>query len=664
MKKYISFLLVIIFLSSCKSTAEIKDGNLAYQLKKYHLAQQLLPAEIAKESNSDLKIEKMVTLAKSYELSNNPEKAEEWYKNALDFSQRPDFHYDLGRLKKQNEKYEEAILEFEQYKNLTYDVVRSNPEIAICREAIEAKNAKTNIFIENLYMLNSQKSDYATSLYRNESLAVTSTRPNATGTLIHPWTGEKNSDIFISQLKSARYQSPEKFSEIINTELPEGSITFSKDFKEAYFTRCDYSETKNSFCAIYYTYLENNDKESWSEPKKISIFGDTVNVGQPFLAPDGQRLYFASDAPFGYGGNDIYFMQKNGEEWSNPFNAGFLINTDKEELFPTVDSKGNLYYSSNGKLGFGGLDIFKATPDKNNFKNPERLPFPINSGADDFLFIYIHEFNPDARDGVLEQAVFSSSRTGGSGSDDVYMYTKRFINYYMLKLYVVEKKYEDPENSDSKVLGFTPINKADVKLTPQKEKPQEQNLKTPQTGVLTIELEKETDYKLFISKTNYFNQSISVSTKGLQDPNEMYFTLYDTVELEKIFPEKEIVIPNIYYDYDKATLREESLPVLDKLVGFFNENNDLTIEIGSHTDSRGSDPYNLNLSQRRAQSVVDYFISKGVPKDQLTAKGYGETKITNRCVNNVICSEEEHQQNRRTTFRVVSSSGVIESEVD
>lgn len=651
-------------IAGCKSTAEIKDGKLAFDLKKYHLAQKLLPAEIVKESSVEGKTNMMITLAKSYELSNDPEKAEEWYQKAFDLSQRADYLFELGRMKKQNEKYEDAIKVFEQYKSLTYDAVRSNPEISICREAIDARNAKTNMFIENLYMVNSSKSDYVTAVYRNESLAVTSSRPQAKGTLIHPWTGEKNSDIFISNLKSARYQEPENFSDIINTELPEGSITFSKDFKEAYFTRCDYSETKNSFCSIYYTYLETSDKDSWATPVKMDIFGDTVNVGQPFLAPDGKRLYFVSDAPFGYGGNDIYFIQKEGSEWSTPYNAGFLINTDKEELFPSVDSKGNLYFSSNGKLGFGGLDIFKATPDKNNFRNPERLPYPINSGGDDFMFIWIHEFNPKAPDGILEQAVFSSSRPGGSGNDDVYLYTKRFINYYLLKLYVVEKNYENPDNSDSKVLGLKPLSDAGVKLTPLADKNAERNLKTPSSGLLNIELNRESDYSIFVSKNNYFNKTISVSTKGLADPNEMYITITDTVELEKIFPEKEIVIPNIYYDYDKATLRDESLPVLDKLVGFFNENSDLTIEIGSHTDSRGSDSYNLDLSQRRAQSVVDYLISKGIPKEQLQAKGYGETKLINRCANNVACSEDEHQQNRRTTFRVISSSGILESEAE
>ena len=184
---------------------------------------------------------------------------------------------------------------------------------------------------------------------------------------------------------------------------------------------------------------------------------------------------------------------------------------------------------------------------------------------------------------------------------------------------------------------------------------------SPADGKLTFVLEADNDYKILVSKSNYFNRSIEFTTKGLKSADSLTITIFKEVELEKIFPEKEIVIQNIYYDYDKATLRPESLPILDKLVSFFEENKDLKIEIGSHTDSRGSDKYNEDLSQRRAQSVVDYFIAKGVPSAQLSAKGYGESKLINECANEIECSEDKHQENRRTTFKVISASGVLES---
>lgn len=314
-----------------------------------------------------------------------------------------------------------------------------------------------------------------------------------------------------------------------------------------------------------------------------------------------------------------------------------------------------MYYSSDGKGGYGGLDIFKSSPDKFAFTTSVNLPFPINTGADDHSFIFLQEENPNSNAIIIEKAIFSSTRKEGKGMDDIYTYEKVFINYYALDLTVVEKQYQDPENSDSEVLGLQALEGAIILMKGQEKI-------TPVNGNLIFDLEADTDYKVLVSKTNYFNKSIQFSTKGLQSKDSLLITLFEEVELEKIFPETEIVIPNIYYDYDKATLREESLPVLDKLVSFFDENQDLKIEIGSHTDSRGSDKYNADLSQRRAQSVVDYFIAKGVPSEQLSAKGYGETKITNKCTNGVECSEDEHQKNRRTTFRVISADGIIDSE--
>ena len=659
MKNTLFVILSIFILISCGGSKEITDGSIAYDFKKYNLAQELLPKEISSEGNLDNKLKKIRQLALSFDKSNQPQKAVEWYQKGYDVSSDPMWLMDWALAQKRNEDYEGALENFEKYKNQTNDIVGANPQIKICKDLIAAQSDKTNLFIENIEAVNTSKSDYATALYKNEALAISSTRASATGDLVHPWTGDKNPDIFLSILKNNQYQNPENFSNMINSELPEGSITFSKDFNEAYFTRCNYSNEDDSYCKIYYTYFDGFE---WIEPEYFPIFSDTVNVGQPFLAPDGNRLYFASDAPFGYGGNDIYYLMKIDGEWSEPYNAGFYVNTEGEELFPSVDSKGNLYFASNGKQGFGGLDIWKAKPEKNSFGRAEQLPYPINTGADDFMMLWIQEYNPNPRDGIIEKAIVNSSRKGGLGNDDVYMYTKKFINFYELNLYIVEKEFEDPNNSDSKVLGLKPLEDAKVQFTPLVEKPQEKFNLTDDKGFLNYELEANTDYKIYVSKNDYFNTSITVTTRGLKNVEELFITLNDTVELEKIFPEKEIVIPNIYYDYDKATLREESLPVLDKLLSFFEENSDLIIEIGSHTDSRGSDSYNLNLSQRRAQSVVDYLISKGIPTEQLKAKGYGETKLVNRCKNNVNCSEEEHQENRRTTFRVISADGVLESQ--
>jgi len=644
--------ILFIFFQACKTGAGVvNDAETAVEQKMFVRAEELLKIDIAKENDVAKKIEKLQLLATTYDEMNQPEGKEEALKQIVELDPNPQYLYDLALAQKYNEEYEEALKTLEEYQELTRDAFNSNPHIAFCEDAI-TNAGHPQIRITNLKEINSSAADYAPRLFRENALVFTSTKNNSTGENSQPWDGQKNPDLYLATYNKDKWTNVKNFDQIINTDLAEGIATFTSDFETMYFTRCDYNEIGGSFCRIYEA---EADGDLWYEPKLIEIFSDSVNIGQPFLSQDGKRLYFSSDAEFGYGGNDIYFMLKNGNGWSQPYNAGFYINTEKDELFPTTDSEGNLYFSSNGKVGYGGLDIYKAAPDKQAFAKAEILPFPINSGADDFSFQYIKEPKEGDESAVLESAVFSSTRKGGQGNDDIYFYEKLFINFYALDLTVVEKQYEDPEDSKSEVLGLQPLENAIV-LMKGNEKV------TAKDGKALYELEAEQDYKLLISKKDYFNKSIQVSTKGLKSPDSLLITIYEQVELEKIFPETEITIPNIYYDYDKATLRAESLPVLDKLVSFFEENKDLTIEIGSHTDSRGSDKYNESLSQKRAQSVVDYFIEKGVPSNQLSAKGYGESRILNRCTNGVDCSEEEHQENRRTTFRVISAEGVLESE--
>lgn len=656
MKKIFFILFIGAALFSCKTTSEIKDGSLAFKLKKYQLAKSLLPQEI-NNAKPDEKITKILELADSYRFSNEAENAAKWYQKALDEGGNNKILFDLALMQKQSENYEDALASFEKYKKITYDELRAIPEISICKKAIAEIAKPNNMSVEILTKINSSKADYSASIFKNNMLVISSSRQDAEGNSIHPWNGEKNSDLFLIDPASGK-TSP--FDSIVNTPFPEANITFNKDFSVAYFTRCDFSEDPNTngYCHIFKT---EKDGDGWYEPEKLNIFEDTFNIGQPFLAPDGSRLYFSAETKAGYGGKDIYFVEIKDGEIGFPINAGYSINTNKDEMFPTVDSKGNLYFSTNGRTGYGGLDIYMARTENRGFDDAVQLPYPINSGADDFSLVYTKEFDGVETDGLVEEAYFTSTRKGGKGNDDIYRYKKELFNTFKLELKVIAKSYENPEDDASKYLGMVNIEDAEVSLfnTLTKEKVEEI---TDKDGNAFFPLVAETDYRVLVSKSDFFNKSIIVSSKNFKDLDQVEITLRDTVELEKIFPEKEIVIENIYYDLDKANLRAESLPVLDKLVRFFEENKDLTIEIGSHTDSRGSDEYNQDLSQRRAQSVVDYFISKGIPKAQLIAKGYGETKILNQCVNDVNCTEEEHQKNRRTSFRVVSSKGVLESE--
>jgi peptidoglycan-associated lipoprotein len=258
----------------------------------------------------------------------------------------------------------------------------------------------------------------------------------------------------------------------------------------------------------------------------------------------------------------------------------------------------------------------------------------------------------------LKAGYFSSNRAGGKGSDDIYSFSERWVNYFVLNGLVQEKSYLQADNPDSELKGMKAIDKVMLVI---KSDVDSITLVSNAAGIFTTPLKTETDYKLTAYKPGYFSNTGTFSTNGKRNQDSTYIYIPTAIELNRIFPQKEIVIPNIYYDYNKATLRDESKLVLDSILIFFSDNKDLAIEIGSHTDSRGSDSYNEKLSQARAQSVVDYLILKGVEQSRLTAKGYGETKLTNQCANGVECTEEEHQKNRRTTFRILGSSKVIES---
>ena len=648
------FTLIFFFclLASCKTgSVAVNTGAKAFEQKKYALAADLLSKEIANEDDLYKKIEKLQLLAETYSEMNRPDGQVAALQKVRDLDQNPKYIFDLALAQKYSEDYEQAIENLEKYIALSKDIFNTSGHLTYCREMANYTKSQGNISIQNLEKINSTSSDYAARPYKKNFLVFTSSRASSTGDLVQPWDDSRSSDLFMAEARGDNWGVLIPFSAPINTELAEGAATFSKDFETMYFTRCDYLELGNSYCQIY---KAEADGDLWYEPTLVSVFSDSVNIGQPHLSNDNSRLYFSSDANYGFGGNDIYFMIDQSGVWSQPYNAGYSVNSAKDELFPSTDSRGNLYYSSNGKQGYGGLDIFKASPDKFAFGPSVILPYPINSGADDFSFVYLKEAKENDTAYILEKAIFSSSRKAGKGSDDIYLYEKLFINLYELDLTVLEKQYEDPEDSESSIMGMQALEGAIVLFKGQEKI-------SPENGKLRFTLEEDIDYKVLVTKTGYFNKRISFSTKNLKNPDSLLITLYKEVELEKIFPEKEIVIQNIYYDYDKASLREESLPILDQLVSFFEENSDLTIEIGSHTDSRGSDSYNADLSQRRAQSVVDYFVSQGVPGGQLSAKGYGESKLINSCTNRIECTEEKHQENRRTTFRVTSSDGVMNS---
>lgn len=660
---YLSLGLIVLCLASCNSSKFVLTGEKAYDLKQYSNAPELLEKDFQQEKDPVRKSEIAFQIGESYSRYNQYVQAENWYKKAI-ASGKETALLQQGKMLVAQEKYSDAINVFKKLGTLgSTQKTLANRELKNCEAALEWRNNPTSHEIKNLSELNSPINDFA-PLLNNGRLYFSSSRSEAEGEVTNAWTGEKNADIFFADKKGLTFNSPKKTSTIINTEDFEGTCAFNAEGNEIYFTRCataDFSTkeklktAKNEFCHIYYSKLNGSE---WSEAEKLNLFADTINVGHPALSKDGKTLFVSSDVRAGFGGKDIYFFTKTDTGWSVPNNVGKPINSRGDDMFPWLDERGNLYYASNGLAGMGGLDIFKARKTKKGFEEPENLKSPINSGADDFGYV-IEKYKPrNADDTILSAGYFSSNRKGGKGGDDLYRFEEKWINYFVLKGKVVTKNYEDSENPDSKVLGLVPLEKVMVIVQSEVDS---FTLVTNSDGLFSAPLKTETAYKLTYYKPNYFAQKEGITTKGKRTQDSTTIVVPAYAELEKIFPQKEIVIPNIYYDYNKATLRPESKMVLDSILTFFSDNKDLKIEIGSHTDSRGSDDYNAKLSQERAQSVVDYLIEKGVASDRLTAHGYGESKLVNQCANGVECTEEEHQKNRRTTFRIVGSKQTIES---
>jgi peptidoglycan-associated lipoprotein len=652
-----------LLISGCKAPQMALDGQTAYDLKEYTTSAELLQKEFGSERDALKKKEKAYEIAESYRHYNNTTAAAEWYKKAADLGDEQAL-FKLGKMQMMHEQYEEAVKTFTKYggSDATSKTL-ADRELRNIRNALAWKKDFSRTQVSNLSNINTPQSDFSPVLYKGR-LVFSSSREDATGDMKNAWTGEKSADIYISDLTAGA--KADKFNTVIDSKDYEGTCTFSKDGNEMYFTRCGVFDnddkknkpTGNAFCHIYYSRLNGG---SWSEPETIRLFADSVNVGHPALSKDGKILFVSSDLKAGFGGKDLYYFTKTDSGWAGPNNAGNSINTSGDEMFPWLDDRNNLYFASSGLPGMGGLDIFKAVKGKSVWKEAQNLKAPINSGADDYGLI-VDKYHPaNADDSILFSGYFTSNRAGGKGQDDIYRFQDKWVNFFTLKGKTLAKVYENPEDPESKMTGIAPLPGVRVELKNPLNDTVIASVLSDKGGNYTFKLEAETDYKITGSKYDYFNKNESATTKGKRNQDSINITLHQDIELEKIFKQKMIVIPNIYYDYDKATLRPESKVILDSVLSFFKDNKDLVIEIGSHTDSRGSDAYNLKLSQARAQSVVDYLVEKGIAKERLIATGYGETKLVNKCANGVDCTEEEHVRNRRTTFRIAGSHQQIES---
>jgi peptidoglycan-associated lipoprotein len=638
MRYSISFIL-LFFLSSvfAQQTATIFDldfdkAKVVFLNKKYNTAAGLFKKLYTKAPDEEKKSEVLFYIAESYRLSNNFKQAFEWYEQLVN-TKYPDprILYSYGLLLKNFERYDDAARMFGDYLFEVPGDKRAQQEIEACKIANTYKLNPLKFSVNNVKAINTPYSDYSPFLSQGK-ITWSSSRTEATGNIIFEWTGQKCSDIFEASLNNYVASNINKVQGKVNSNFNEGVAWVDSLNTVMYFTQCNGTDGKGPNCKIYVSFIQNGQ---WSEPTVLPFSSDSFMTGHPAFTADMKRLYFASDMPGGFGEKDIYYIDYNPitKVWGNPVNLGPNVNTSEDDMFPYVHQDGKIYFSSKGHYGMGGFDLYSTSDSANTFSKAQNLKSPINSGGDDFGISFTYD-----KDNTKPIAYFTSNRTGGEGDDDIYAINiKPYI--FMVKGVVIDRE-------SGGALQGTNIQISGPNTPPI-------ILKTGGKGDFVTELSLKNTFTIAASKELYFRSLDQiVSTHNIVSDTVVELTIYmDAIPDAGV----EFTLKGIYYDLDKADIRPDAAKVLDSLAIILTNNPNIVIELASHTDSRADETYNLKLSQRRAQSCVDYLVKKGIAKNRLKAVGYGESKLINECVDGEDCTEEQHQENRRTTFSVIST---------
>lgn len=651
MKRLLFFIIILITVTPLEVSAQKRKTERAYETfnagEYFEAIDQFKDAySKTKKTDKNTRTELVFMIAESYRHINDPKNAETWYKLAVKSStSKPDAQYWLAESMKKNGKHQAAIDEFKKYKQIAPSDSRADQQIRACELALEWTRNPEAYKVEDIKDINSRESDFSPAYGRDDFSLIyfTSSRDDAAGSKTHGATGQSYTDIFESRIdKKSKWSTPVPV-EVINSEFEDGTPSFSSDFREMYFTRCEAGKRERKGCVIMHS---SRTGDTWSEAENSGILADSLVAAHPALSPDGTTLYFVSDIPGGSGRKDIWMTTNSGgDKWSKPVNLGPDINTPGDELFPYVRSDGTLYFASDGLIGMGGLDIFKAVLQPDGSWIVQNMKPPINSFADDFGITFENE---------NERGIFSSTRKG-KGNDDLYSFELPPLKFNVTGLVKDEKTGTAIPASQVQLIASDGSNL---------------QAETGNGGDFKFTLKADVDYIFLASKRGYLNGKEKETTKGQEKSREFMVTILLTAF------DKPIELPNILYDFGKWDLRPESMVSLDKLVETLLDNPNVTIELMSHTDSRDTEAYNQDLSQKRAQVVVQYLIDKGIEAQRLSPRGYGESTpkvvdatiiaqnpflkvgsiLTEQYINSLSDEEQKeiaHQINRRTEFRVL-----------
>ena len=680
---------VAALLTGCGAEQAVKKGDRFYELGEYFDAATQYRKAYSQTPTKEraLRGQRALKMADCYRRINYSQKAIAAYNNAIRYKQSDSLtHLYLAQQLMKNGSYKEAAKQFQEFldslpnDDSEFSIINSQlakTGLKSAQKAPEWKKQGSDYTVKRENFFNSRRADYSPMLAgeENNQLFFTSTRNQAKGDELSGITGTKNGDIFVSQKDDkGKWQRPEAIDSELNSDFDEGVCSFTPDGRTMYLTQCKTDPDYPRYATIM---TSSRSDASWGKATELKLTRDTLSTfAHPAVSPDGQWLYFCSNMPGGLGGYDIWRVRLTTSGAGGVENVGAPINTPGNEMFPTFRPNGDLYFSSDGHEGMGGLDIYIAKPieslelridnddmpessnaaDKGNQNSQlsilnykiEHPGYPLNSQGDDFGMTF---------EGLKNQGYFSSNRGDGKGWDHIYSFYNPEIIQTVTGWVYEQDGYELPQG----LVYMVGNDGTNLKLSVKGD------------GSFTQEIKAGVDYVFLGTCKGFLNHQEQLRVEPVTKSEEY------TLQFPLASITAPVLIDNIFYDFDKATLRPESAEALDQLVALLNENPNVTIELSAHTDYRGSEEYNKRLSQRRAESVVNYLIEHGIASDRLTPVGYGKEKpkeirrkvaekypflkekdvLTEEFIKTLEDEEQQeecNQLNRRTEFRVLRTT--------
>ena len=651
LKHIILILFVALMATSCAVDKNLKRGEQYLALGEYYDAANEFKRAYSKTSPKEKQKrgERAKKMAYCYDKSLQTQKAIAAYRNAIRYNvATKDDRLAYARLLLKNGEYKVAAQEFQTVLDSMPHSELAKNGLVSAQTAIATKEKGSRYTVKKMDIFNSRRAEYSPKLFGDQydQLYFTSTRNEAEGDELSGITGTKPGDIFVSTKDDkGKWSKPEQVSGGVNTAYDEGACCFTPDGREMYLTQCTTDPSYPRYAQIV---KSSRADAAWGKATEVKLTNDTLSsFAHPAISPDGEWLYFVSDMPGGKGGLDIWRVRITTAGFGGIENLGAPINTEGDECFPVFRPNGDLYFSSNGHPGMGGLDIYIAKIGKDRKYHLEHPGYPLNSQGDDFGMTF---------EGPYNRGYFSSNRNDGRGWDHIYSFENPEIVHNVIG-WVYEQDGYELQAAEVYIVGNDGTNtKVNVKSD----------------GSFSYQVTPGVDYLFLATCKGYLNHKEELSVKPSEESQEY------TLQFALPSISAPVVVDNVFYDFDKADIRQESTVALDKLVTLLNDNPNITIELSAHCDYRGSEAYNKRLSQARAEACVNYLIAHGIAKERLTPMGYGKEKpkkvrkkltekitwlkegdvLTEEFIGKLDSEKQEvcNQLNRRTEFIVLRTT--------